>query len=158
MKKIATLICLFAFQCIALSQTLNTSATNGGSLNSANPLSCSLVYSEDNEMMVFQDSLRARCREMSIVSLPPLTQSLTPLHIVFTAKGSYTFKKDEALELPEGKDVYLEDMLTGMTFDLRNSSAFSFSVNRHIPDRFILHIEKPNTRPLLSARDRKSVV
>lgn len=148
MKKIITLICLIAFQCIAFSQSVNTSAAP---VSAANPLSCSLTYSEDQESLVFQDSSRARCREMSIVSLPPITQSLTPLRIVFTAKGSYTFKKDEALELPEGKDVYLEDMLTGMTFDLRNSSVFSFSVNRHIPERFILHIEKPNTRPSLSA-------
>lgn len=151
MKKIATLICLIAFQCMALAQSVNTSATAGSNPNAANPLSCSLVYSEDNETIVFQDSLHARCREMLIVSLPPVTQSVTPLQIVFSAKGSFTFKKDENLELPEGKDVYVEDMLTGMTFDLRNTSAFSFSVNRHIPDRFILHIEKPNTRPSLSA-------
>lgn len=151
MKKIITLISLIAFQGISLAQSVNTAATSGGNSNAVNPLSCSLVYSEDKETIVFQDSLHARCREMLIVSLPPFTQSVTPLQIVFNAKGSFTFKKDENLELPEGKDIYVEDMLTGMTFDLRNSSAFSFSVNRHIPERFILHIEKPNTRPSLSA-------
>lgn len=151
MKKIATLIAVLGFQYLVSAQSGNLSASADKGYTPTSPVSCSIGYSEDTENFGFLDSSHVRCREIIIQSLPPITQSVTALQITFDAKGSYTFKKDAALELPENKEVYIEDMLTGMTFDLKNAVSFSFSVNRHIPERFVLHIEKSNAKNALSA-------
>jgi hypothetical protein len=103
---------------------------------------CRLIYSEDLEAMISKDASAFGCKDIVVESLPPLTHTYTTFAIDFVEKGNYTFVKDKALELPADYKVYFEDNLTGQVFDLIGMDAFTFKVNRSIPKRFVLRIEK----------------
>ncbi len=132
MKFIATLLGIMGFQYIAFCQTNGTSS----------PEVCSVGYSESVEALVNEDYAAIKCREITIISLPPTTQSVTNMTIDFGMTGTFTFKKDAALKILGDNDVYIEDMLTGKVFDLKTAESYSFNVNRRIPNRFILHMDK----------------
>jgi hypothetical protein len=141
MKTLTTLIGIVAFQCMAFSQSTTITAVpaSGG---------CSITYFEHSQTLMSGDSSRIKCREITITSLPPSTQALTTINIEFGMVGSFTFKKGSDLNLPETRDVYIEDMLTGKIFDLKTTDSYTFNVNRKVPDRFVLHIDKLLSRSL----------
>jgi hypothetical protein len=147
MKTIATLIFILVCQHIALCQA-------------ALPVSpqfecaCAIGYSEKLEAIVSSDSIpRIKCRDIMITSLPPSTQNLTSFYIEFGRVGSFTFKKDSSLEVPEDSEVFIEDNLTGKIFNLKTSDAYTFNVNRRVPNRFILHVlDKPNLGTAVSSK------
>ncbi|WP_317899906.1 hypothetical protein [Aurantibacillus circumpalustris] len=136
MKIISILIGIIGFQYMSFSQNIVTIDNNSLVTN------CSVNYSEDLASLVYGGSSKITCREITISSIPPQTQSVAVVDIDFGATGTFTFIKDESLQLYNDKDVYIEDMLTGKLFDLKASSNYSFNVNRKVPERFILHIDK----------------
>ena len=60
--------------------------------------------------------------------------------------GAYRISKDPQLSIPEGTQVKIEDLLTGVVFDLTTSESFSFKVNRTIAERFVIHIDRPRSK------------
>jgi hypothetical protein len=129
MKYLISLICLLACQHISLAQASATTP-------------CALVFSESGGALVTNDSAPVSCREIRILSLPPATRSLTPVQIEFGMTGAFTFVKDPDLDTSAEGDIYIEDLLTGKVFDLRQGETYTFHVNRRIPERFVLHIDK----------------
>jgi hypothetical protein len=101
---------------------------------------CLIQYSEEIDILGL-DGPPAKCDQIVIKSLPPVGLTSTPLAIEFGRTGIFTFKKDLDLSEYEGKDVYLEDQLTGKIFNLKDAEEYSFHVNRRVPNRFILHID-----------------
>lgn len=133
MKLITTLIYIMGFQYISLCQTTTTQQPAG-------PASCAMNYSEDSQALTIPEPVK--CREIVISALPPLTQSVTPLNVEFGMTGAFTFKKDASLDVQDDRDIYIEDMLTGKIFNLKTSDSYTFNVNRRVPDRFVLHVDK----------------
>jgi len=146
MKIITTLIGIMGFQYMALCQA------PAASTQMEKPLTCSISYSEKSETLVNEEFAAIKCREIVITSLPPESQSATNVTIDFGMTGSFTFKKDASLEIYNNNDVYLEDMLTGKVFDLKTSESYTFNVNRRIPNRFVLHIDKMLMRYAMSSK------
>lgn len=120
----------FGIQCLTFAQT-----------GSSNSNKCSVIYSDEIEAYFYEDSSYVKCNEIIIQNIPPLSQSHTTMKLNFVTKGSYSFKKAPELTVPDGYSIYIEDQLTGQAFDLRSQEAYSFSFNRMIPDRFIMHIK-----------------
>jgi len=144
MKLITTLLCLLGFQYIAMCQANATGTSNAEA--------CMVGYSESVEALVNEDYAPVKSREITIVSLPPESQSATNVSIDFGMTGSFTFKKSATLEIYSDNDVYIEDMLTGKVFDLKTAESYTFNVNRRIPNRFVLHIDKMLTRYSVSLK------
>lgn len=128
MKTFLFLISFFGIQSLVLAQSSN--------LNT-----CSVFYSQEIESYFFEDSSDVSCTEIIIKDLPPLSQSETYFKLNFVTKGRYSFKKASGLIVPDNYKIYIEDQLTGQTFDLRTEETYSFSHNRVIPNRFILFIK-----------------
>ena len=145
MKIITTLIGILGFQYISFCQT-TVPADNNSSVGV-----CSINYSESLASLVYGESTKITCHEITISSLPPQTQSVTIVDVDFGRTGSFTFKKDKSLQVYEDNDVYIEDMLTGKVFDFKSSDTFSFNVNRRVPERFVLHIDKMLNRYSVSS-------
>jgi hypothetical protein len=112
-------------------------------LNEGEENGYSLVYSEEDEALVYKDDGTDHSgHEIVIESLPGFDETHIPVIIAQKLKGSFTFKKHPKLELPEYYTVVIEDNLTGQLFDLKAADSYTFSINRSIPDRFVLHITK----------------
>jgi len=139
MKHISTLIAVIGIYSISFSQP---SAEVEQTPDASVAPSCSMLYSEDSSLLEFSGAMPVKCTEITFTALPPLTQSLTTINLEFGRTGSFTFKKDPDLKMHGDVDVYIEDMLTGKIFDLKTSESYSFNVNRRIPNRFVLHIDK----------------
>lgn len=139
MKFITTFIAIIALHTTAFCQP--AAASEEAETAPATVIN-SIVYSEDSEALEYSMNAPVKSREITIASLPPATQTLTAINLEFGMTGSFTFKKDPALEVHDNLDVYIEDMLTGRVFDLKTSDSYSFSVNRKFPNRFVLHIDK----------------
>jgi hypothetical protein len=147
MKTFTTIIALICLQLSAFCQSAISDATT------ENTAACAtLVYSETNKELMTADASPLKCREVTISNLPPVTHSATVLNIDFGMTGSFTFIKNETMQIYEDRDVYIEDMLTGKVFDLKTSTSYTFSVNRRIPNRFVLHIDNMLTRYDISSR------
>lgn len=146
MKKIiTTLTAAIGLQYAATCQSLVLPVQN------AAEEACMITYSENSKTLVSNQSAPVKFRELTILSLPPATQSLTPLEIDFGLTGTFTFKKSDILEMYDDRDVYIEDMLTGKIFNLKTADTYSFSVNRRVPGRFVLHIDNMLLRYAISS-------
>ena len=133
MKTIITLILIVLFQGLISGQTQEAAAAAKSS---------AMVYSASMEALIYKDDGDQFGKEIIIESLPDFAVISVPVHISQISKGVYTFKKDPKLVIPEFFNVVIEDNLTGALFDLKNSDSYSFSINRAIPDRFVLQISK----------------
>lgn len=100
-----------------------------------------LVYSEYEEAMVYKQEENFSGPEILIETLPRVRKSSLPLIIHTDLKGTFTFKKHPTLLLPDYFTVTIEDKLTGQIFDLRSKENFSVQIDKHISERFILHME-----------------
>jgi hypothetical protein len=146
MKKIIVTLAAVLTMTTAKSQTNEIMAVTHETV-----ASCSLIFSEDIETMISKNAEAFTCSEIIIETLPSVSYTYTPLTVDFAVKGHYTFVKSPSLDLPPDYKVYFEDNLTGQVFDLVNSNSFTFMVNRSIPKRFILRIEK---QPKLYAKSK----
>lgn len=133
MKTIITLIFIGLFQGLIPAQTADAAAAAKSS---------AMVYSSSMEALIYKDDGAQFGKEIVIESLPDFAVISVPVHVSQITKGTYTFKKDPKLVIPEFFNVVIEDNLTGGSFDLKNSDSYTFSVNRAIPDRFVLQISK----------------
>lgn len=115
---------------------------------------CTLGYVEDSKTLKDITGFPARCEQIAIVELPPINQVLTEITIDFAKAGSYTFVKSPDIKLYADRDVYIEDMLTGKVFNLKNSESYSFNVNRRMAHRFMLHIDKDLNKYFVSSFTR----
>ena len=80
------------------------------------------------------------CREIIITGIPVSINRLTSVIIDFDTMGSFAFKKDAGLTIPESREVFIEDKLTGKIFNLRRTGAYKFNVNEISQNRFVLHV------------------
>lgn len=133
MKTIITLIFITLLQSLLSGQTEQAAPEVKSSV---------MVYSEDMEALIYKDEESHFGKEIIIESLPDYSEIMIPVHISQMTKGFYTFKKDPKLVIPEFYSAVIEDNLTGSLFDLKSSDSYSFSINRSIPDRFVLRISK----------------
>lgn len=145
MKTIAIFLIL-----LGLNVSLSAQGIAEQMTNLTNTSECELQYSEDSEALEFSGA-SVKCREITISSLPPVTQVSAPINIEFGMTGTFTFKKGINLSEYETKDVYIEDMLTGRIFNLKNMDKYSFNVNRRVPNRFVLHIDNMLSKYALSS-------
>ena len=102
---------------------------------------CAPIYATDGKNLVFTSSLSNPCYTILIDNLP-LSQSSTILELNLSVKGSYTFKKSEALVIPPNYMVVLEDLYTGNSFNLGSPEKHSFSIGRASYKKFALRIYK----------------
>jgi hypothetical protein len=107
-------------------------------------ISRTVVYSEADKALVYEDSVGTDFSNIVFKSLPPLSEEMIPVSIVLT-KGNYTLTKSPELEIPLDYRIYLEDTWTLKNYNLNSSEHYSFKVKSTDPERFILHIEKPVT-------------
>ena len=105
----------------------------------------SLIYSEDDDALVFKNGVSVSSKEIIIENIPFFDQASIPVYINQEVNGNYTFKKHPALMLPEFYTVIIEDTATGNRFDLKTSDSYSFDIEKNIPERFILQIHKLKT-------------
>jgi hypothetical protein len=131
MKKIITLL---TFVFIAGTMALNAQQTD----------KTSLVYSEDDEALVYK-SEPGTTNEIMIESLPGYGEESVPIDVYQNEKGMYTFTKHPALVLPEYYNVVILDSVTGSEFDLRASDSYTFEVKKNVPERFVLIMSKAKT-------------
>ena len=103
-------------------------------------ITCTIVYSEDENAMMYGDSL-ANCNVIDLRSLPPATDGNVPVKSVFI-KGNYMLKSSVAITAETGYDFVLEDQLTGSSYNLKSETPYKFNVNRTIPNRFVLQVKK----------------
>ena len=139
MKSIITLLVLASYTLPGFSQ-IETVTNARHKLEVSN--TCTLGYIEGSKCMKDITGFPARCEKIAIVDLPPVNQALTEIAVDFATTGSYTFVKGADVKLYPDRDVYIEDMLTGKVFDLKNSESYTFNVNRRVAHRFMLHIDK----------------
>lgn len=109
--------------------------------------SCSVIYSETNNTLIYQDSLLTKNTQIIIRELPPLSNDTTYINIGFI-KGTYTFVKSPELLIPGDYRIYIEDLLNEKNYNLNSSEPYTFKVGRGTNDfgRFVLHIDKPVSR------------
>ncbi|PBQ32954.1 hypothetical protein CNR22_14615 [Sphingobacteriaceae bacterium] len=104
-----------------------------------------LIYSEDEEAMVYKHEENFAGPEIMIETLPLVRKASLPLIVHTDLRGTFTFKKHPALLLPDYYTVTIEDKLTGQIFDLRSREVFSVEVKSHISERFVLHMTLAKT-------------
>jgi hypothetical protein len=134
MKTIMSIACIVWFQCSLFSQTSDTQESLGAD-------QAEIIYSEQDKSMIVKDSLPNKCTMILITELPPEDQKIAFLHVRFK-KGTYVFKKDKNLEMPKGYEIYIEDTLTGQSFNMTEMESYAFSMNRYVPERFALCMKK----------------
>jgi len=105
-----------------------------------------LVYSEEDEALVYKNNSQNNTKEIIIESLPGYGFDPVPVEISLNENGSYTFKKSASLVLPEYYTVVITDSVTGENFDLKTSDSYSFDVAKATPERFALQMTKIKTR------------
>jgi hypothetical protein len=103
---------------------------------------CGMIYSEEEEALVYKDTAAQYNEEIIIESIPSFAGEPIPVYINPNVQGQHTFKKHPSLSLPEYYSVVIKDTVTGNSFDLKSSDSYTFSVNRVTPDRFVLYIDK----------------
>jgi hypothetical protein len=139
MKTIATLIFIACIQNATFAQASQTAKAGA-----ENNKSSVMIYSADEDAIVYKNASQ-NGKEIIIESLPGFGQEAIPVDVSQNVKGSYTFKKDPALLLPEYYSVVIEDTLTGKSFDLKAADSYTFDVSRATPERFVLKMSKSKT-------------
>jgi len=135
MKKIFTLLVVVLLTGI--------SAANAQSTDKASPSENRImVYSEEDEAMVYKNDSQINSGEIIIESLPGFGLEPVPVEVSQNEKGSYTFKKHPSLIVPEYYTVVITDSLTGKQFNLKAVDSFTFDVAKATPDRFVLQMTK----------------
>lgn len=104
-----------------------------------------MVYSEEDEAIVYKSGSHLNGKEILIESLPGFGNDPIPVEVNPSENGSYTFKKHPSLVLPEYYTVIITDSLTGKQFDLKNSDSYTFDVSKSMPERFVLEMRKMKT-------------
>ncbi|MEO6883928.1 MAG: PKD domain-containing protein [Bacteroidia bacterium] len=80
--------------------------------------------------------------DFSINSIPELDSSLSiPLRVKVGTSGTYTISSDNLTNIPKNSCLVLEDLLTGIKTDLKNTNTYSFTISdtTNAP-RFLLHV------------------
>lgn len=104
---------------------------------------CTLSYSNSQWTIAHSYSTHRQCSGLLIASLPSLSQASTPMDLFITVMGSYTLKKDPALQLPPDYSVVVEDLLTGRYYNLNSTEPYVFRMNMGFSQtRFLLEISK----------------
>jgi hypothetical protein len=138
-----TLITLLAATIIA---TATLKAQPASKPTMPEPHKSVMVYSEEEEALVYKQGSHISGKEILIESLPGFGKDPIPVEVNQFEKGSYTFKKHPALVLPEYYNVVIIDSLTGEQFDLKSADSYTFDVSRVVPERFLLQMQKTKTR------------
>lgn len=139
MKKIVTL-----FAAALLTVTAASAQQTAASIT-ADKAKSVMVYSEEDEALVYKNGSAHHGREILIETLPGFGNDPVPVDIDQNANGSYTFKKHPSLQLPEYYTVIITDSLTGNQFDLKKSDSYTFDVAKAMPERFALEMRKTKT-------------
>lgn len=140
MKTVYLILSFVFLQYIGVSQTEQSAAASAG---------CPVIYSESESAIILKDASLPLCSDLVFETLPPVTQTLVPVKLALK-KGTYNFKKDANLSVPDGLSVVVEDTMTGATFDLLKDESLKFNVTRTIPDRFVMFVSK--TKPSVAAK------
>lgn len=91
-------------------------------------------------------------KNIMITSVPLSTRALTSENIVIEISGNFSFKKDKSLDIPFNREVFIEDKLTGRTFNLNSSDIYTFSIEEPVKDRFVMHVlDKSNVEAMFSS-------
>lgn len=141
MKTVATLLFFGILFHSGLSQTGRDKSINssGGLKNNV------LFYSQEEDALIIKDTGYVHSELIVIESLPYSEKLTIPVYVDQHIKGTYSFTKHPALQLPEYYTVVITDNLTGKKFDLRNEDSYTFEVNKDEPERFVLQIDKIKT-------------
>ena len=153
MKIITTLIYIIGFQYISFSQTnAEIRAQRIGQISTGKGIRF-FISSKNQDISKVKLVPSAECRNIVITGIPASDAALISVNIELETKGSFVFKKDPALQIPENREVFIEDKLTGRVFNLKASEAYKFNVEKHVASRFVMHVlDKTNAEALLSMK------
>lgn len=104
-----------------------------------------LFYSQEEDALIIKGTGYVHSELIVIESLPYSEKLTIPVYVDQHIKGTYSFTKHPALQLPEYYTVIITDNLTGKTFDLINEESYTFQVDKDEPERFVLQIDKIKT-------------
>lgn len=104
-----------------------------------------LFYSQEEDALIIKGAGYVHSELIVIESLPYSEKLSIPVYVDQHIKGTYSFTKHPALQLPEYYTVVITDNLTGKRFDLRNEDSYTFEVDQDEPERFVLQIDKIKT-------------
>lgn len=108
---------------------------------------CVLSYTDNKWVIEHNDTAKHQCQAISIVSLPPMSQTNTPVNLFITAMGTYSLKKASELVIPDEYTVVVEDLLTGQYYNLKSQEPYTFKMNRGFGQtRFVLEISKSGSK------------
>jgi len=141
LSKIIFTLCLI----ILLSPVNQTKAQKPAPTSKCSAPSTSLVYSKHENALVYKNEDDITSPDILIETLPFSRKSSVPLIIDPDMRGSFTLKKHPALLLPEYYTVTIEDKVTGEIFDLKTNDSYTFVVDKHVEDRFILQMSLAKT-------------
>ncbi len=127
MKKILTILSLFYFH-TGFSQTSTTILPIFPGTNNA---------PEENKNPAIQTNFL-----IIIQTLPDANEEGTELDFALEKKGTYSFKLDSSVIVPEEYTLILQDKNTGNTFNLQSPELHTFSVNRAMNKTFFIRMKK----------------
>ena len=104
-----------------------------------------MVYSEDEDALVYKSEDHMLGQEILIETLPVYGKASVPMIVHPEVNGKLTFKKHPALIVPEYYTITIEDKLTGAVYDLKSDETYAFDVKKHVPERFILQMSLTKT-------------
>lgn len=139
MKKILTILVLALFTVTAASAQQTVKAIPAERLKSV------MVYSADDDAIVYKQGSQQNGKEIIIESIPGFGTESVVVDIAQNENGSYTFTKHPSLLLPEYYTVIITDAVTGNQFDLKKSDSYTFDIAKQTPERFTLRMQKNKT-------------
>lgn len=111
-----------------------------------------MVYSEEEEAIIYKNETGANSKDILIESLPGYGREDIPVEVNQDEKGNFTFKKAPSLLIPEFYTVVIKDTLTGEQFDLKRADSYSFEVKKVVPERFLLQVKKAKSNQLTAMK------
>lgn len=133
MKTLITIFLLAVLSSYGFAQDNHTKAT------SVAP--CTLIYSYDEDALVYKDNAIQPMKEIVIESLPCSGKLTIPIYLSQNMKGTYVFKKHPALVIPEYYTAVIEDTFTGEHFDLKLNDSYVFETSKKMEERFVLKMD-----------------
>ena len=137
MKIINTLIYIIGLQYMSFA---NTSATVTPYAGNDEATVSYYISSPTSKSLRAKYTLSTEAKDVIITAVPSSENILTSVNIELDMLGTFTFKRDAGLIIPANHEVFIEDKLSGKTFNLKTLATHSFRVDTHMEGRFVLHI------------------
>lgn len=152
MKNIIILMSLISLQFAATAQTSGKTPLRAGREMQAAKVEY-IISSGPQDFTRAKYTPSEKRRDIVITGIPATCNALTTVVMNLDLTGSFSFKKHASLEIPFNREVFIEDRLTGKTFNLKAAEAYTFSADEVIAERFVMHVlDKSGAEAALTSR------